>query len=215
MTRGIEDITSIEDGLANELASVECRRLIDCYPLAWVCADGGRRTCLLPLVGQYDNSDQVTEIVGHFARSNPLSVALEQNPNVTFLFTGPQGYISPRMTQRPDWGPTWNYAQLSVEAVVRVDDSFTAEAVELLTQHIEGARQQPWSIVELADRYDFLIRQIVGFRASVTRVTAHFKLGQNEKIADLRNILANMPEGELRDWMIRFNRGRLSREPVS
>lgn len=211
MTRGADEITDMEGGRA----SAERRRLIDDYPLAWVCAEGGAAACLLPLIGEYDAAGELTEIVGHFARSNPIGPALEQNPRATFLFLGPQGYISPRMAQRADWGPTWNYAQLSVEAVVRVDDAFTEEAVELLTRRIEGARHQPWSIAELGDRYGSLIRQIVGFRASVTRVTARFKLGQDEKIADLRNILANMPEGDLRDWMMRFNRERLAAEPAA
>lgn len=193
------------------LARQSCR-LIDEYPLAWVCADDGRENCQLPLLRQCNDNGDLVEIIGHFALANPLAQILPHKPRARFLFTGPQGYISPRVVGRHDWGPTWNYAQLMVEGDVEVSADFTDEAVALLTEHLEKQRDNAWSIAELGARYDLLKQQIIGFRAKVTQVTPRFKLGQGEKLADLRAMIANMEAGDLRDWMIRFNHVRLAED---
>jgi transcriptional regulator len=50
---------------------------------------------------------------------------------------------------------------------------------------------------------------IIAFRAEVTRIEPRFKLGQDEPLETLREILAAHPEPELVRWMRRANRKRL------
>ncbi|MBP7337104.1 FMN-binding negative transcriptional regulator [Niveispirillum sp.] len=74
----------------------------------------------------------MTELIGHFACTNPLHAALTRDPKAVILFKGPDAYLSPAHAGRRDWGPTWNYAPLRVWADITVDESLTRPAIDLL-----------------------------------------------------------------------------------
>lgn len=197
--------------LASTLDSVapsEIRDLIERYPLAWVIGAGGDEASLLPLLGVFDAEDRVRQLIGHFALSNPLGAVFRRNPGATILFKGPDGYISPSHAGRRDWGPTWNYAQVRIQAEISVEPEMTADVVDQLVEHAERHMPDPWRATELGERYNRLMPRIVGFRARVTRIDATFKLGQSETLETLQSILANLPQGELVSWMDRFNAQR-------
>lgn len=186
----------------------DIRYLIERYPLAWVIGADGDEASLLPLLGVFDAQDRVRQLIGHFALSNPLGEVFKRNPGATILFKGPDGYISPSHAGRRDWGPTWNYAQVRVQAEVTVEPEMTADVVDQLVKHVERHMPDPWSATELGERYNRLMPRIVGFRARIMRVNATFKLGQSETRETLQSILTNLPEGELVSWMRRFNAQR-------
>ena len=188
--------------------SSDVRRLIEEYPLAWVIGACGDEASLLPMLGVFDADDRVSELIGHFALSNPLGEVFKRNPEATILFKGPDGYISPSQAGRRDWAPTWNYAQVRIQAEVTVEPEMTACFVDHLVEHIERHMPNPWSAAELGERYNLLMPRIVGFRARVARISATFKLGQSETLETLQSILANLPQGELVSWMRRFNAQR-------
>ena len=183
----------------------DVRALIEEYPLAWVYAVGDGEASLLPLIGVFDDDDRLVELIGHFARSNPLWSALERDPKATILFTGPQGYVSPSQAGRRDWGPTWNYAQLHIEADISVEADLTPAAIDLLVDHVERHKPEPWTAAELGERYHQLMPMIIAFRARVTRQKSTFKLGQTEDAPTFRAIMSNLPEGGLKRWMARFD----------
>ena len=160
---------------------------------------------MLPLVGVFDEEDRVTELIGHFALTNPLGDVFARDDRGTILFKGPDAYISPSLADRRDWGPTWNYAQVRIQVAITVEPELTASAVALLVEHVERHNPEPWSEIELGERYDRLIRRIVGFRARVVRLDATFKLGQTETPDTLHAILSNLTDRELVRWMRRFN----------
>lgn len=184
------------------------RDLIAAYPLAWALGQGGEAS-LLPLIGVYGDDGNLVELIGHFALSNPLRQAFVADSRATILFNGPQGYVSPAHAGRRNWGPTWNYAQIRIEAEITVDAASTGPALDLLIDHVERDMPQPWTAAELGDRYDQLVEHIVGFRARVVNLTGRFKLGQDEDLPTLRNILSSHGDRDLVAWMRRFNRGRL------
>ncbi|WP_084396646.1 FMN-binding negative transcriptional regulator [Henriciella aquimarina] len=184
----------------------DIRALIEAYPLAWVYAVHAGEASLLPLVGIFDEEDGLVELIGHFARSNPLWAAFEADPKATILFTGPQGYISPSQAGRRNWGPTWNYAKLHVEADISVEEDLTPEAIDVLVDHVEKDKPEPWRAAELGERYDLLMPMIIGFRARIRKLKPTFKLGQTEDEPTFRAIMSNLPEGDLKAWMARFDR---------
>ena len=187
----------------------DVQALIADYPLASVLASARPAvTSLLPLIGEYDADGRLVALIGHLARSNPLHRALAADPHAVLLFRGPQGYISPEHAGQRDWGPTWNYAELVIEAEVRFDDAWTEEALDLLTDAMERGRAAPWRSSELGLRRAGMVERIIGFRADVTGVSGRFKLGQDEQAETLRSILAAHPDPALRRWMERFNRER-------
>src|SRR3546814_18007496 len=83
---------------------------------------------------------RLTELVGHLMRSNPLCAALQAGGRATILFKGPDAYVSPEHAGVRDWGPTWNYAQIKVEADVQVDEALTEWSLQLLTDAMESGR---------------------------------------------------------------------------
>lgn len=192
----------------------DVRQLIAQYPLAWVSTPDGEEASLLPLVGVYDAQGCLIELIGHFARSNPLAASFAGDARAVILFKGPDDYISPSQAGRRDWGPTWNYAQLRVWADVTVDPALTGPALDMLIDRVERDRPQPWRAADLGPRYEVLVPHIVGFRARVTRQKAKFKLGQDERPDTLRTILSNLPDGQLAAWMRRFNPDRLEPETM-
>lgn len=187
----------------------DIRLLIEKYPLAWICAAGGEEASLLPLVGVFDQEGRLIELIGHFARSNPLNAAFAKERKAAILFSGPSSYVSPTQAERNDWAPTWNYAQVRAWADISVEPDFTAEAVDILIEKMEQGTSEPWSAAELGARYELLLPRIVGFRARVTEFKAKFKLGQDERPKTLRAILGNLQNEDLAWWIRRFNRERL------
>lgn len=190
--------------------NADVRSLIEEYPLAWVIAPDSGAASLLPLIGVFDEDDQLTALIGHFARHNPLERAFAAGSRAMILFTGPEGYISNQLAGRNNWAPTWNYAQLRVEAEITLEPERTEAALQVLIEAMEKDAASPWHISALGDRYPGMLRQIVGFRADVARMEGRFKLGQDEDLPTLRAIIANTPDRALARWMERLNRDRLS-----
>jgi transcriptional regulator len=133
----------------------------------------------VPLVGVHDAAGRLTEVIGHFARSNPLHAALAADPRVTLMFRGPESYVSPEHAGRRDWGPTWNYAQVTMRGEITLEPERTGEALDILIHAVEHDWATPWQAGERGPRYAGLLDQIVGFRLRVDTVRAKFKLGQD------------------------------------
>lgn len=185
--------------------------LIAEYPLAWVLPVTGNplSAAVLPLIGEYDASGKLVSLLGHVPRGFPLCRALQEDGRATILFKGPDGYVSPEHAGLRNWGPTWNFAQLRIAATVVIDDVWTEESLDVLTDAMERDRPAPWQPRELGERYDGMARQIVGFRAMVSDVQGRFKLGQDERPEVLQTILSRHPDPQLVKWMRRCNAGRV------
>lgn len=185
--------------------------LINEFPLAWIAPrddQAARVATLLPLLVDTDADGRVVSLLGHMARRNPLYAALEATPSATILFTGPQAYVSPALVSTPTWAPTWNYAQVRIEAEIRFRPDLGHEALERLTRFMDAGDRTGWSPRDVGPRYDAMERAIIAFEARVTNLSAKFKLGQDENDLSLREILAAHPDPALTRWMRRMNAGR-------
>jgi transcriptional regulator len=195
--------------LFDRYAEADVLDLIREYPLAWVCPSQGSamESTLLPLLAETDGTGRLRSLVGHMARRNPLFGTLSANPHALILFTGPQAYVSPAYVSDPTWGPTWNYAQVRIEATVRFDPDAGDEALSRLVSAMEHDMPSPWTPDKMGARYRPMERAIIAFRAEVTDRQARFKLGQDEKPERLREILVSHPDATMVRWMRRFNAG--------
>lgn len=178
-------------------------RLIARYPLAWVVSRAFNAS-VLPLLGEYGDNGELTAVIGHCGRGNPLVDDLARDPAGLILFNGPAGYIPTSSVSQADWAPTWNFAVLRLEVEIEWLPDDTAAFVDRLLDHLEGPLPQRWSIRELGDRYEPMLSRIIGFRAHVRAVRPHFKLGQDEGRATFAEIVQHLPDAELADWMTTF-----------
>lgn len=186
-------------------------RLIEAFPLAWVMPSHveARLPSLLPLVPVVGADGRLERLIGHMARRSPLHPALVANPQALILFQGPQGYVSPAHVAKPDWIPTWNFAQARIAATVTFHPEGGDEALNLLVEHMDRHEPNGWRPRDVGERYRMMEQQVIAFDADVTHVEARFKLAQDETLRELSDILARHPDPELVDWMRWANRHRL------
>jgi transcriptional regulator len=197
--------------LFERYALADVADLIAEYPLAWVTAADGKaqHAGLLPLLGRYDVSGQLVRLIGHVPRNFPLAAALKADPRALILFQGPQGYVSPAMAGSRTWIPTWNFAQVRIEARLEFLDDGADAALAALVETMEAGADAPWLIAEAGERYDQLKPRIVAFDATPMNIVGRFKLGQDETVETLRRIIANTADDALARWTRRMNAARL------
>lgn len=196
--------------LFSNYTNADITDLIAAYPLALLVTDGpgGFAATPLPMLAETDDKGQLTKLLGHMALSNPQLDELRASARCYFLFQGPNSYISPRFVPNRNWGPTWNYALVKVEARLELRPDLNDLALSRLVAYLEEGQPDAWSIGELGERYGQLSRHIVAFEAHVQSVDGRFKLGQDEKPEVYRSILEKVDNPPLVDWMQRLNRHR-------
>lgn len=181
--------------------------LVSAYPLALMLSSTSAGFSVTPLPMLVDGivDGQLTQLLGHMALSNPHVETLKRDAQVCFLFQGPHAYISPNFVADRSWGPTWNYSVVTISAEVHLEPHRTDEALERLVSKLEEGSPTPWAIHEMGERYERLKGAITAFRADVQSVNATFKLGQDEKPEVFAQILSNLDDPELIQWMRRFS----------
>jgi transcriptional regulator len=128
---------------------------------------------------------------GHIARANPQWRTAKPDVEAMVLFQGPHAYVSPSLypSKARDGKvvPTWNYIAIHAHGTLTFTDD--AEAlrgiVARLTNVHEKKRAASWSIDDApADYIDKMLRAIVGFSLTITRLEGKWKVSQNRDAAD-------------------------------
>jgi transcriptional regulator len=117
------------------------------------------------------------------------------------IFHGPQGYITPAWyPSKAETGkvvPTWNYIVVHAYGRLRFldDPAWLRRHVETLTATHEASRTEPWSVSDAPSDYiDGLIKGIVGFELTVTRLLGKRKLNQNKTDVERDGLVRAMRE---------------------
>lgn len=150
----------------------------------------------------------------HMARGNPQWKELAAR-ELMVIFQGPHAYISPSWYEAMPAVPTWNYATVHAYGTARLlEDGPALRAIveETVRQHEEG-RENPWRMEQLAEEYvQKLLRGIVGFEISITRLEGKLKLNQNRSEADARGVIeglraeGNTESAAVAEWMERVGK---------
>ena len=131
----------------------------------------------------------------HLARVNPHCAALQAGGPCTVVFTGPDGYISPRWYEDPAKNvPTWNYVAVHVRGrprLVEGRDALLALIGRLTDQH-EAYIDRPWSIREAQAHAERLAEHIMGFELPIENLEGKFKLSQNRSDGDRAGVLKEL-----------------------
>jgi transcriptional regulator len=184
--------------------------LIDHYGFATLIAPASEHISHVPLMLDRVRGVQGT-LVGHLARANPHTEALQDGANATALFHGPHGYVSPTWYEAPGV-PTWNYAAVHVHGTVRrVDDAEAKWAiVTRLSAQYEAGSAAPWNPETNKAQWLKLLDAIVGFEIEITSIEAKFKLSQNRIPRDQESVIARFeadghPDGNAMAALMREN----------
>jgi transcriptional regulator len=196
-------------------SEADVTRLIHEYPFAWLASAGagGLHATPLPLRPEIDADGRVVALLGHFARGNPQVELLRREPRTLVLFMGPHGYVSSSWFADRTRTPTWNYVTVQYLVDVQfIDDPVRTEAIMRdLVDAMESGRPGGWSMDEAGPRRERLLPGIVAFRAQIVERRAKFKLGQDERDSEYRDIRAALSvagEDDLLAWMERCAKGR-------
>jgi transcriptional regulator len=161
----------------------------------------------LPLVVKDEGPHGLLE--GHFARANRHWQSLAGHETLV-VFPGPHSYISPSLYEEELSVPTWNYIAIHAYGTLTlIEDDAGKEALlaGLIAAH-DPAYADRWH--NLPDGYRrTMLAGIMGFRIPISRIEGKFKLSQNRKEQERRNVQAaqvagNGDQRELAAWMARL-----------
>jgi len=143
-------------------------------------------------------------LLGHLARANPQWRTALADQEALAIFAGPHTYITPSWyeTKRQTGKvvPTWNYVAIHAYGRLRfIDDPERARAnVTGLTKRHEANRAQPWAVTDAPrDFIEAMLKAIVAFELTITRLEGKWKMSQNRPADDRAGVVAGLTsEGE-------------------
>lgn len=140
---------------------------------------------------------------GHIARANTQWKMATPDAEALAIFVGPNGYISPNWyASKREHGrvvPTWNYLAIHAHGRVRFSDdrSLLLGIVTRLTDKHEAQSAQPWKVSDAPGDYiESMLKAIVAFELSITRLEASWKLSQNRSEADRNGAIQGLSDRE-------------------
>ena len=161
----------------------------------------------LPLIVKDEGEYGILE--GHFARANRHWQSLAGRATLA-VFHGPHSYVSPTLYVEELSVPTWNY--IAVHAYVTLslieDDPGKEALLKGLIEIHDPAWYEKWLAMPDGFRRTMLAG-IVGFRIPIARIDGKFKISQNRKPEERRNVHAAQAAGTpdeqaLAAWMERL-----------
>jgi len=147
----------------------------------------------LPLLHVADCEPHGT-LLGHFARANPHAESAAGTESIA-IFHGPHAYVSPSWYVAPAAAvPTWNYVVAHVHGTLELerDPAATRAILDVMIKRFESGRTAPWSLGLDPGRLDAMVRAIVGFRLTIKRIDAKFKLSQNRAPTDRGRVITSL-----------------------
>ena len=135
-------------------------------------------------------------LLGHMARANPHTHALQAGTASLAIFHGPHAYVSPAWYVHGPPIPTWNYAVVHVRGTIAIthDSEGKEQVLKALIDAHDPPYHEQWNQMDLAYR-EGMKEGIVAFTLTVDRVEAKFKLSQNRPPDDRERVRSAMLAG--------------------
>jgi transcriptional regulator len=136
---------------------------------------------------------------GHVSRANTVWRETRADVEALAIFQGAQRYVTPSWYPSKDKTgkvvPTWNYVVVHAYGPLRFieDPAWLRAQVDRLTRRHEAGREQPWQVSDAPEDYVAgLVRGIVGFEMTVTRLVGKWKVSQNRGEADRAGVTTGL-----------------------
>jgi transcriptional regulator len=138
---------------------------------------------------------------GHIAHANGQWSDLASDAQALVTFTGANAYISPNWypskAEHQRVVPTWNYEVVHVYGAINYshDAATLLDIIGKLTNRQEATSEKPWKLSDAPAEYiDGLVKNIVAFEISISRIEAKRKLCQHYSQADRWGAIAGLRE---------------------
>lgn len=142
----------------------------------------------------------------HLARANPHSKYLGECNEALMIFQGAEGYITPNWypskAEHAKVVPTWNYVVVhaySRPELIQDMDWLRRHVAELTAQQ-EKNEIEPWALADAPETFvNVMLRGIIGFRLTITRLEGKWKMSQNREAKDRDGVVRGLGERGTRD----------------
>lgn len=159
--------------------------------------DGAPFASHIPVLLERDATSS-GKLLGHLAKANPQWQHFAHDRDVLVIFHGPHAYISPKWYQAELAVPTWNYAMVHAygRAQLITEEARLADLVQRTVRFYEGDGPEAWRGDLPTEYQSKMLKAIVGFEISITRLEGKFKLGQNRSPEDIAGVYAALSQSE-------------------
>lgn len=138
-------------------------------------------------------------LVSHVAASNDHVESLKRGlPSIAILMDAGH-YVSsswyPGYPER-DSAPTWSFMVAHIHGTPKIlSEAATAKHLHELVKHMEKGRDNPWQMKELGPGgLERRLPNIVGYEMPIEKMEIKFKLGQDERSADMNAAIKKLRE---------------------
>jgi transcriptional regulator len=148
----------------------------------------------LPFLPLFDGETIVLE--GHIANLNEQQAFIRDGQSAKMIVSGAHGYVSSSVYGHVNV-PTYNYEAIHLTGTLSVmTEQQLLEHLRQVVARFENGRSLPidfdqWPLKMIAH----FIEEITGFRLTVTKTEAAFKLSQNRNETDFQNIINDLQNG--------------------
>jgi transcriptional regulator len=138
-------------------------------------------------------------LIGHIAKANPQWRTAKPEVAALAMFLGPDGYITPAWyATKQESGkvvPTWNYVAIHASGPLRFfhEPAPLLDVVTRLTDTHEAGRAQPWKVTDAPEDYVAgMLKGIVGFALTITKLEGKVKMSQNRPAPDRAGVVEGL-----------------------
>ncbi len=148
------------------------------FGLVFAQTEAGPRAVHVPVLLEGDR------LRFHVARGNLIHPALLAGCEALFVANGPHAYVSPDWYGLDDRVPTWNYAAVELEGLVRPvgEDELVRFLDDVSAEHeMRLLPKKPWTRDKMSPgRFEGLLKAITGFEMEVAEWRGTAKIDQDK-----------------------------------
>ena len=132
---------------------------------------------------------------GHIAKANPQVDHIRQQARATAIFMDAHTYISSSWYDHVNV-PTWSYMAVHVHGVLQaLDEEQTRSSLDQLVAQYEDQDQKHFHISQMTEQdIKAHLRGLQGFRLTIEKIEASWKLSQNRDDANHAAIISKLRE---------------------
>ncbi len=133
-------------------------------------------------------------MISHFAKANPHSAQILDKVSLV-IFTEPHAYITPKLYEKEESVPTWNYIAVHAygKAVIIESEEQKAELLQHTIEQYDANYLEQYQKLP-SDFKSKMMKGIVAFEIEVTDLQAKKKLSQNRSEIEKENIINSLSQ---------------------